>query len=312
MKYIIGFDCGATKSECALADSDGNIFCIEKGKPANFLVIGADKASDNILSLIRKCKSRLDSARSGLSRLEIEMIVIGAAGAGRKDDANKLRKALAKKLKKEKINVKSLVIIGDHKIALKAAFPNSPGCILIAGTGSIIYGKDSKGNIHRVGGFGRMIGDEGSGYSIGRKGLQAVSKYLDGRNNRTKIAELLYKEFKIDTPEKLISSIHKKNFDIASVSKIVLKSAAGKDKVALKILDEESEELLNLIKAIKKKMRVKKLNLSFAGSLLTNKNAYSDLLKKKIKTSLPSIKIIKPKNSPVEGAILLAKEMLSA
>jgi len=304
MKYIIGFDCGATKSECAVADLSGKILFREKSDPANFLVIGVKQASANIISLIKRCSVKLNGS-------EFEMIVIGAAGAGRKEDAEKLRKAIIKKLKDEKIFVKSLIIIGDHEIALKAAFPNSPGCILIAGTGSIIYGKDSKNKIHRIGGFGRMIGDEGSGHSIGRKGLQVVSKHLDGRNKKTKILELLDKKHKINSSEELIKKVYKENFDVASVAEIVLHAAAKKDRTALRILDEESDELIDHIKAILQKMRVKKINISFAGSLLTNKNVYSNMLKKKIKASLPSVKIVKPKFSPVEGAILIAKEMLS-
>lgn len=306
MKYIIGFDCGATKSECALADNTGKILLQLKGGPANFLVIGVEKASANIFSLIKKCIPEFDSAHS-----EIEMIIIGAAGAGRKEDAEKLRKALAKKLKTEKCFVKSLVVVGDNEIALKAAFPNSPGCILIAGTGSIIYGKDAINKIHRVGGFGRMIGDEGSGHSIGRKGLQAVSKHLDGRNKKTKILELLDKKHKINSPEELIKKVYKENFDIASVSELVLQAAAKKDKAAMQILDEESDELINHIKAVQKKMKTEEIKISFAGSLISNKNTYSNMLRRKIKSSLPSVKIAKPKYSPVGGAILIAKEMLS-
>lgn len=304
MKYIFGFDCGATKSECAVADLSGKILFKEKGGPANFLVIGVEKASANIVTLIKKCSPKLKNP-------EIEMIVIGAAGAGRKEDAEKLRKTLTTKLKTKKIVVNSIEVVGDHEIALKAAFPKSEGCILIAGTGSIIYGKDSKGKIFRAGGFGRTIGDEGSGYSIGRKGIQAASKYLDGRGKKTKIADLLFNQFKIYTPEKLITKVYKENLDIAVISKIVLQAAVKKDKIALKILDEESEELLNHIKAIQKKMRTKKLSVSFGGSLLTNKNIYSYMLRRKIKVSLPSVKIVKPKYTPVEGAILIAKELLS-
>ena len=304
MKYIIGFDCGATKSECAVADLSGKILFREKGGPANFLVIGVEKASANIVTLIKKCSPKLKNP-------EIEMIVIGAAGAGRKEDAEKLRRTLSIKFKTRKIAVESLEIIGDHEIALKAAFPKSEGCILIAGTGSIIYCKDSKGKIYRAGGFGRTIGDEGSGYSIGRKGLQAVSKYLDGRSKKTKIAELLLNQFKIDSPEKLINKVYKDNLDIAVISKIVLQAAIEKDKIALKILNEESEELLKHLKAVKKKMKTDKFRISLTGSLLTNRNAYSNMLRKKIKTSLQSVKIIKSKYFPVEGAILIAKELLS-
>jgi len=304
MKYILGFDCGATKSECAVADISGKILLREKGGPANFLVIGVEKASANIISLIKKCRVKLNCS-------EFEMIVIGAAGAGRKEDAEKLRKTLTIKLKTKKIVVNSLEVIGDHEIALKAAFPKSGGCILIAGTGSIIYSKDSKGEIYRAGGFGRIIGDEGSGYSIGRKGIQVTSKYLDGRGKKTIIADLLLNQFKIDSPDKLITKIYKENLDIAVISKIVLQAAVRKDKIALKILDEESGELLKHIKAVKKKMKTDKFKISLTGSLLANRNVYSNLLRKKIKSSLPSVKIVKPKYSAVEGAILIAKEMLS-
>ena len=79
----------------------------------------------------------------------------------------------------------------------------------------------------------------------------------------------------------------------------------------MRILDEESDELIDHIKAILQKMRMKKINIAFAGSLLTNKNVYSNMLRRKIRSSLPSLKIIKLKHSPVEGAILIAKEMLS-
>ncbi|MEJ2492736.1 MAG: hypothetical protein P8Y79_00215, partial [Ignavibacteriaceae bacterium] len=92
MKYIIGFDCGATKSECAVADLSGKILFRKKGGPANFLVIGVERASTNVVSLVKKCSVKLNSP-------EFEIIVIGAAGAGRKEDAEKLRKILTIKLK---------------------------------------------------------------------------------------------------------------------------------------------------------------------------------------------------------------------
>ena len=304
MKYIFGFDCGATKSECAVANLSGKILFREKGGPANFLVIGVEKASANIVSLIKKCSVKLKNP-------EFEIIVIGAAGAGRKEDAEKLRKTLTTKLKTKKIVVNSFKVIGDHEIALIAAFPESAGCILIAGTGSIIYSKDSKGKIYRAGGFGRQVGDEGSGYSIGRKGIQAASKYLDGRGKKTKIVDLLLNQFKIVSPENLITKVYKENLDIAVISKIVLQAAVKKDKIALKILDEESDELLKHVKAVKKRMKTDKFRISLTGSLLANRNVYSNMLRKKIKISLPSVKIVKPKYSPVEGALLVAKEILS-
>ena len=117
--------------------------------------------------------------------------------------------------------------------------------------------------------------------------------------------------FKIVSPENLITKVYKENLDIAVISKIVLQAAVKKDKIALKILDEESDELLKHVKAVKTRMKTDKFKISLTGSLLANRNVYSNMLRKKIKTSLQSVKIVKPKYSPVEGAILVAKEILS-
>jgi len=189
MKYLIGFDCGATKTECALTDINGKIIYTATGGAANFLVTGTDGTSKIILSLLKDC-----IRKSNISYSDIEKIVIGAAGAGRKKDAEKLESSLVEIFSADGIKIKSLKVVSDAQIALKGAFPNEAGCILIAGTGSIIYGKDEKGNIYRAGGFGRLLGDEGSGYSIGRKGLQAAAKYFDGRGKETLIVKLIERE----------------------------------------------------------------------------------------------------------------------
>ena len=265
-KFLIGFDCGATKTECALADIEGNIICSANGKPSNYLVIGVDNAARNILSLLDKFKNELD-----FTQAEIEKVVIGAAGAGRKDDAERLLKAVTESASVKGIIFKSITVVSDAQIALEGAFPGKPGCILIAGTGSIIYGKDKEGNVFRAGGFGRLIGDEGSGYSIGRKALKAAAEFFDGRGEKTLIVKLIAEKFFIKTPDDLISKVHKENFDIASVAQIVLTAAKEGDKIALNILAEESNQLIELIKAMMKKMNTGELNVSTAGSLISKK-----------------------------------------
>jgi N-acetylglucosamine kinase-like BadF-type ATPase len=306
MKYLIGFDCGATKTECAVANIKGNILYTTTGGAANFLINGTAGTLKIILSLLKDCIKNSNTDYS-----EIEEIVIGAAGAGRKEDAKSLKNSLLEIFSAEGIEIKSLTVVSDAQIALEGAFPNKAGCILIAGTGSIIYGKDEKGNIYRAGGFGRLIGDEGSGFSIGRKGLQAAAKYFDGRGDETLIAKLIEEKYSIKTADELITKIYKENFDIASVAQVVLTAAENGDNTALKILNEESEELIQHIKTIMKQMNVDMLSISFTGSLISNKNIYSDMLRDKINTFLPTVKIVKPEHSPIEGAILLAKGTLN-
>jgi len=306
MNYIIGFDCGATKTECAIADINGNILYKITGGAANYLVTGSDETSKIILSLLNDCLKKMKADYS-----KIENIVIGAAGVGRKEDAVKLENSLLKLFSADGIAINSLKIVNDAQIALKGAFPNKAGCILIAGTGSIIYGKDEKGNIYRVGGFGRLLGDEGSGYSIGRKGLQAAAKYFDGQGDETLIVRLIQEKYSIDSADELIKKVYKENFDIASIAEVVIDAAESQDQIAHKILLEESNELVHHINTIMKKMDTNELSVSFGGSLISKNNIYSETLRNNIKTSLPSVKIVAPAYSPIEGALLIAKEILN-
>ena len=307
MKYLIGIDGGGTKTDCAIADLSGKIIRKSTGKPSNFLIIGVEEAAENIFASIEE---NLFALKGDFS--DVKQIVIGVAGAGREEDAMLLEKSFKDYSEKQGVHFKGVKIVSDAHVALEGAFPEYSGCILIAGTGSILFGKDEDGKVHRVGGFGRLIGDEGSGYSIGRKALNAVTKEIDGRGKRTVITELLNNKIDSGSQDKLINKVYKEKLDVASVAKIVIKAAEQGDKVANKILNDEATELVLYIKAFLEKISTGKLNISFSGSLIDNKNFYSDLLKKKIKESLSIVKVVKPFSSPVQGAILLANRIISA
>ena len=305
MKYIIGIDGGGTKTDCAVADLEGNILFKTKGNPSNFLVEGTEKVSGSILNLIEECKNQFK-----LDYQNIEAVLIGTAGAGRQSDAERLKISFIEYSKRKGINLKNFIVESDARIALEGAFTGKPGAILIAGTGSIILGKDNKGNIHRVGGFGRKIGDEGSGYNLGRKGLNAASKQFDGRTTFTLISKYLKEKFNIDSAETIITEIYKNNFDIASIAPLVISAAENNDEAALKIISDEVDELLLHISAMKQKLSLSRLNLTFIGGLINNDNFYSKKLKEKIKEKFPEIQIQPPENSPVAGAIIMAKKII--
>lgn len=305
MKYLIGIDGGGTKTDCAIADLSGKIIYQTVGRPSNFLIIGVKETVANLFASIEECLFELKGDFS-----DVKQIVVGVAGAGRKDDAELLEMSFKDYADNEGIHFKGVKVVSDAQVALEGAFPDSAGCILIAGTGSILFGKDKEGNIHRVGGFGRLIGDEGSGYCIGRKALNAVSKEIDGRGKKTTITELVNDKIDFGVSDTLVNKVYKDKLDIASIAKIVIEAAEKGDKTANKILSDEADELVLHLKSILNKIPAKKLNVSFSGSLIDNKNFYSDLLTKRIKENLPQIKITKPAFSPVSGAILIAKRIL--
>ena len=306
MKYLVGIDGGGTKTDCAIADLSGKIIRQSSGKPSNFLVIGVEEAVENIFALIEENLFALEGDFS-----DVKQIVIGVAGAGRDEDAMILEKGFKDYAEQEGIHFKGVKVLSDAHIALEGAFPDSAGCILIAGTGSILFGKDETGNIHRVGGFGRLIGDEGSGYSIGRKALNAVSKASDGRGEETLISELLNEKMNSGYSNSIINKVYKEKLDVASVARIVIKAAEEGDPIAEDILDEEADELVLHIRSLTSKIQTDKINVAFSGSLLDNDNYYSELLNRKIKSTLQNVKVVKPAFTPLGGAILFAKRIVS-
>ena len=306
MKYIIGMDGGGTKTICAISDLKGNILYKCSGGPANFLAFGVNDVSQNIFNLIGKCVQELK-----INFSDIKAVLIGAAGGGRRDDAEMLENGIISLLKVNNIEIESIIVESDAIVALEGAFPGKPGSILIGGTGSIMFGKDKNGNTYRVGGFGRIIGDGGSGYSIGKKGLFAISRDFDGRGEHTLITELASAKFNFVSSENLIREVYKNSFDVASMTPVVLSAAEKNDQIALRIIDEESDELILHIESMIRKTNQPNLDVAFIGGLISNDNIFSKSLKEKISNKIPAVNIVLPEYPPEEGAIFLAIKLLN-
>lgn len=303
MKYLIGIDGGGTKTKCVAADINGNPLYETTGGPSNFLIHSLDKVCENIFNLLKDCTKNLNCDFN-----DFACIVVGTAGAGRKEDTERLKDHFIKFTKGQ---IKNFYVESDARIALEGAFAGKPGSILISGTGSIMFGKDAEGKIHRVGGFGRQVGDEGSGYSIGKKGLQAISKFYDGRGNDTLLVKFVSDNFKINNDTELINVVYKDNFDIASLAQHVINTAEKNDEACIKIIDDETEELILHIEAMRKKLKLRTMKVSFSGSIIANNNYFSRLLSMKIKERFNDVVIKKSAQSPAIGAILIAKDIMN-
>lgn len=304
MKYLIGMDGGGTKTKCVLTDINLKPVYDTIGGPSNFLVIGVEIVSETILNLVNECVSS-----QKISVEDIEAVVLGTTGGGRRNDAELLEKKIFEDAKQKSISINKFRVESDARIALEGSFCGKAGSILIAGTGSIMFGKDNAGEIHRVGGFGRFIGDEGSGYRIGRIGLNAVARYFDGRSKSTKIADLLEQEFSISSSEELITEVYRNNFNIAAVAPLVFDAAESGDVTAQRILEDEADELLLHVSSMKTKLKVELLKVSLIGSLLTTPNYFSYLFNEKVIRRFNDVQIKEAEYSPEFGAALMAKQL---
>lgn len=307
---ILGLDGGGTKTAAVLADRQGHVLAECSGPASNFQIIGVDAAAQVLFSLSTECCRQ---AGHPLSR--IEAIVAGLTGAGREADQDRMKSAFIAHAQTFGATFPRVRIESDARIALEGAFEGGPGIILIAGTGSIAFGKTTDGNILRTGGWGRLIGDEGGGYAMGRDGLNVVSKELDGRLKKTLLAKLVESEFGFSGQEKIIEEVYRNNFDLASLAPLVIKAAEQHDHECERILNRSAYELSELVRALTFRMEAatrgprQKIPLAFIGSLLQTESVFSKIVKHKIEFSLPQISVRKPVAAPVMGAVLMAREL---
>ena len=243
-------------------------------------------------------------------------MVAGLAGAGRVIDQQRITDRLSELARLKDFNLEKVSIESDARIALEGAFSGKPGVVVIAGTGSIVFGKDEHDKVYRAGGWGRLIGDEGSGYAIGREAFHSVAKMLDGYGEKTKLLKLFDEKFGLGTQDAIINAIYEEKYDFASVVPMVIEAASKGDSTAKKILVHACSDLVEvintvLIKMNKTRKNVPKRPLAFVGSLLMNDNYYSRKIRSAIKRELPLVSIRNAESSPVVGASLMAIRLLN-
>jgi len=304
--YIIGIEGGGTKTTAVLCAMDGLILTEAQGGPSNFHIAGIEKTANTLLDLIQTCCHSV-----GCSVPQIGAVVAGLAGAGRVPDQQRILEGLLEVARIKNISLEKVSIESDARIALEGAFSGKPGIIVIAGTGSIVFGKDEHERVYRAGGWGRIIGDEGSGYAIGRESFRAVAKMLDGHGDKTTLANLFNEKFGLASQDAIIDAIYSENYDLASVVPAVMEAASKGDRVTKKIFIRACADLVEVIDSVLMKMNkgkksVSKRSLAFVGSLLMNDNYYSRKIRSAIKREVPLVSIRTAESSPVVGAALMA------
>jgi N-acetylglucosamine kinase-like BadF-type ATPase len=307
--YIIGIDGGGTKTSAALCAMDQTILAEAQGESSNIQLVGIERASEILLALIQQCCHSV-----GCTITEIGAIVAGVAGVGRVTDQQQLLDGLNFLSNKNQLQLPPFGIESDARIALEGAFRGKPGIILIAGTGSIVMGKNAAHKLFRVGGWGRLIGDEGSGYAIGREAFRIVTKEIDGSKSKTRLTKLFAEHLHLDSQEAIIQAIYRDHFDIASVVPFVLQAAVKNDVAAKKVLTQAAMELAETVartfnSLTNGKSKNERFPLSFAGSLLTNDNFYSRKVRSIIKRMHPQLSLRIAETSPVLGAVLMANKL---
>ncbi|BDC19584.1 BadF/BadG/BcrA/BcrD ATPase family protein [Acidianus sp. HS-5] len=283
---LVGVDAGGTSTISIAYTCEGKFIGTGESGPGNFHNIGLEDTVNNIRDAIYK----------STKGLKPDVACIGLAGLDSKYDYEILSSAL-KDLAKETI------IEHDSFISLYAETRGKPGIIIISGTGSVIMGYDGKKRI-RVGGAGWLLSDEGSAYWIGRKALRLLVKMLDGREEKTILADLIMEKLSINSLDDLIKWTYHEGHkidEIASLAEVVDIAANKGDKKAQELFYLAAKELSEDAIHISKKLGIKIAYMN--GGMFSSKLFKSyvvDLLKKE------GIIALDKKKSPEFGALLIA------
>ncbi|MDC3414051.1 hypothetical protein NC797_06415 [Aquibacillus sp. 3ASR75-11] len=296
---FIGIDGGGTKTTCVIGDNFGTIHGSVQGLSSNIQTKPLDEVKELLLRLIHDVTTKTDTTPSLINTIYFSM-----AGCGRTSDQQRLFESLRPHID-HSIEIHVQV---DVMGALAAGTWGEPGLVLIAGTGSIAYAYTSMGKITRVGGWGYLLGDEGSGFDIGRQGLAAVFKQHDKRGNETVLTELLLEKCNLSSPEELLSNVYSwknRKEGIADTSKIVFKAAQSGDPVATCIIDNAILELVHLVETTLRVSETSNLPLVISGGLFSDQ-FFKGQFESKVRERIGEITIIHPSTSPSIGAFVLA------
>lgn len=293
-----GWDGGGTKTEVCLTDEAGRTLSSAVFGPLN--PNGADP--ELVRKTVRQCVDYMAEQAGSLSA--VCGLVVGMAGISNQNAGTLLKQALA-----EAGWTGPLLLAGDQEIALAGAV-NGPGMLLIAGTGSVCCGRDAEGRLFRVGGYGYLIDDVGSGWAIGRSILTAVIRAADGRDCATALTDLVFEKLEIHSVGDLISWLYAPETgkrEVAALASLLPAALALRDSAAEAIARKAAEDLAELVETCWKKIGSGKCELAFAGSILLRLSAVRDMLIQRLSLTCPLLHIAEPLGSPAEGAAKIAR-----
>ncbi len=303
---LLGIQGGASSSVAVLADDMAVVLARREGAAMSVNGVGFDNVARALYILIgRTCED------SRCKPSDLSSIVVGISGLEREADRSRLTDAVNTLFAKSGARPVPLKFETDARIILEGAFNGSEGVVVVAGSGSIVIGKTPRGQVVSVGGWGRVLGDEGGGYFIGREALVAVAHECEKRGTAGRLRDVLGQRFHFDSREHILSAIYQDRFDIASLAPVVMETAANNDLVSQRILDRAALLLAEQARIVVMQMGLlRKVKLVMAGSLVDRETVYGNALHMKLLKVLPQVEIRPPLQEPAYGAMLMALAQL--
>lgn len=297
MGIYLGIDGGGTKTSCVVANETA-ILGTGVSSGSNVLRVSERQARQAIETAVQ-----LACADARVTPKTIDRTCIGVAGGARPDTAATVRQILADLVSGE------VEVVGDMVIAMEAAAGSGPGVVVIAGTGSIAYGRNSAGQTARAGGWGFAISDEGSGFWIGRKAVSAAMRAFDEGRSST-LLEATIRSWRLNSREQLIVAANGSNqADFAGLLPSVVAAADLDDPVAHDVLAEAGAELAGLAKIVIGRIFAKdeKVPVAMSGGVFRNSALVRKVFYNNLRLDFPNAAVNSEVIDPLQGALQLAR-----
>lgn len=306
MPYLVGIDGGGMKTQVAIATLEGAILSTGQSGPSNYLKAPIPVVKGSILEAVKQ-------ASRGVKRpLEFSVVCGGFSGIDHPEGYRVMESIL-----RETLRLSSLFLFTDAEIALQGAFNGKPGIIVIAGSGSIAFGKDLNGKTARVGGWGHLIGDDGSGYELVRMALKETLKSANGSGKASVLQRKIQKHFHLERLEQVLVPLYANQGNpsqLCSLFPVLLQAAKERDRTAISLLKEGGRSLAALARAAALKLDYKHgpVPITFGGSIFEGNRILMKAFTGEIRAKISKGELRKPIGGPLVGAISLAKEALTS
>jgi N-acetylglucosamine kinase-like BadF-type ATPase len=303
MTYYIGVDGGASKTAAIVIDEGGKKLGSGLAGASNHLRVGIEEATRNIERAVN-----IALVEAGVAIRDIEYAYFGIAGSDHPAHRQKVIDSV-----KIFFPRGNYIVDTDARVALTGAIGFGAGVVIISGTGSVAFGRNTKGDEARAGGWGPTLGDEGSGYWIAREGLAAVVRAHDARGFTTRMTELICKEYGMCNAEELPRFVYATTThadDIARYGKVVIEAAQTDDDVARDILARAGAELVECVLAVARKLHMldDEFPVAYVGGAFHAGELLLSPMRLRLQRDAPGATLIEPKHTPVEGAAMMAMQ----
>jgi N-acetylglucosamine kinase-like BadF-type ATPase len=308
MPWVLGVNGGGTRTVALVANEKGRVLGRGEGGPANYHATGLADVSE---AITHAATTAIEDA--GLVGQALSAAFFAISGVDRPTE----RQVMAGLIARTGLTC-PIHLDHDAVSALAGATGGLPGVVVMAGSGSIAFGEDRKGNRARAGGYGPLLGDEGSGYDIGRKALMAALRAEDGRSPATVLTDRFKQRFMLERMPEVINLVYgnpapMQRPEIAGLAPVVVDAAREGDAMAREILRIAGRELGLAAAAVLQKLDwddEEPVLVAGTGGVFAAGNILALPMQQVIRSACPQAQMCQPKHTAAYGAVLLALQSL--